>query len=187
MLFRSIITLLYPLYHSYVTETEGIEIASDNALFAPINDLQEKGLFPLLLIPKLLIAMTSQLLRPWQPFTDERKLHSMMTGIFVMIDQFWLCVVTIIAWRKKLWRLSNPIIYFVLLFVLITIAAPLNSPRYLFFAYVLMAIVLSSRELQTLGRKKVSVSLPDDAAAALVVTRPGYDPAMARAFNTGSG
>jgi hypothetical protein len=123
---------------------------SSSALFAQINLLQGYGLYFLLLIPKLLITLLSQVVRFWTPFVDSERLHILPTGLFVLFDQLSMCLLLAASFCKRAWVKENPAIYFVLLYVAIYLAAPENSPRYLYLLFVLVATVLSSPELQSL-------------------------------------
>jgi hypothetical protein len=126
------------------------EDASSPALYAQINILQSYGLYFALFIPKMAIAMLSQVIRFWTPFVDPVRLHDLPTGPFVLVDQICMCFVAIASWFKGIWVMENPVVYFVLVYCLVYLAAPENQPRYFYMIYVLMAAVLSSQELQLL-------------------------------------
>jgi hypothetical protein len=133
---------------------------SSSALFANINLIESYGLYFVILTPKIAITLLSGVVQFWKPFVDPARLHDLNNGLFVIIDQICLCSVVIVTWRKRLWLKENPVIYFVLIYVLIDFAAPVNAARYLYLIYVLMATVLSSHELQSLRIHKDATTSP---------------------------
>ena len=144
------ISAAYPFAMASVDVGADVRESSSSAFFAQINVLQSYGLYFALLVPKMIIALLSQVARFWTPFVDTERLHDLPTGPFVLVDQLCMCVVTIISWRRRLWVAENPVVYFIMVYCLIFFAAPENSPRYLYMLFVLMAAVLSSPELQSL-------------------------------------
>lgn len=157
------ISLLYPFAMQFVHATEGLDDSSSSLFYQKLNALQDYGLFFALLVPKLFIALTSQLLRFWEPFLDVRRLHDLPTGVFVIVDQLWMCIVAGWMWRKRLWSPRNGLIYFAMVYTIIILAAPMNSPRYLYLIYVLLVILLSCEDLQ---RVKIRSS------GTVIVSRP---------------
>jgi hypothetical protein len=154
------ISLAYPFAMASVDVGGDITQSSSSAFFAEINLLQSYGLYFALLVPKLIITLLSQIVRFWVPFIDTIRLHDLTTGLFVLFEQICMCVVVIVSCFKKLWVKENPVIYFVLVYAVIFLAAPENSPRYLYMIFVLMAVVLSSPELQTFRLSGPATVLP---------------------------
>ena len=115
-----------------------------------MNVLQNHGLYFALLLPKMIIALLSQVVRFWEPFADPKRLHDLNNGVYVLFDQLCFCTVVLASWRKRLWVVANPVIYFLLIYALVFLAAPMNQPRYLYMLFVLMTLVLSAPELQSL-------------------------------------
>jgi len=144
------ISLIYPFAIASVNTGSDAKESSSSAFFAQINVLQSYGLYFLLLVPKLIIALLSHVVQFWTLFANRQRLHDLPTGVFVLIDQLCMCFVIAISLSKKLWVTENPVVYFIMVYCLIFIAAPENSPRYLYMLFVLMAVVLSSPELQSL-------------------------------------
>jgi hypothetical protein len=144
------ISAAYPFAMASVDVGVDPKVISTSVLFAQINVLQSYGLYFALLVPKLMIALLSQVVQFWIPFIDKARLHDLPTGLFVLVDQICMCFVVLASWRQSLWVKESPVVYFVLVYCLITLAAPENATRYLYMPFVLMAVVLSSPELQSL-------------------------------------
>jgi hypothetical protein len=144
------ISVLYPSAIAFVDLPEDVKGSTSSEFYAKLNILQDHGLYFALLLPKAIISLLSQVIRFWVPFLDLERLHDLPTGVFVLFDQLCMCWVVIVTIRGRLWRASNPLMYFALVFCVIYFAAPENSPRYLYMLYVLMSALLSSSELQAL-------------------------------------
>jgi hypothetical protein len=144
------ISLTYPLAMASVNIGSDVKQSSSSALFAQINVLQSYGLYFLLFVPKMIIALLSHVVQFWMLFLNRERLHDLPTGVFVLIDQICMCFVIVISLCRKLWVGENPVVYFIMVYCLIFIAAPENSPRYLYLLFVLMTVVLSSPEMQSL-------------------------------------
>lgn len=145
------ISIAYPFAIASVglPATDTAENAA-SIVYMYLNRLQLYGLYFALILPKLAITLLSQVIRCWVPFIDEVRLHDLPTGLFVLGEQLCMCILAFRVWRQKLWSAKNPIVYFSTVYCIIFLAAPLNSPRYLYLLYVLLAALLSSRELQSL-------------------------------------
>jgi hypothetical protein len=151
------ISIIYPFVMPLVVVSD-VREKSSSAFFAQINVLQSYGLYFVLLVPKLVITLTSQLVRFWLPFVNSDRLHDLPTGPFVIPDQLCACYVLIESWRRKLWVVENPVIYFALVYLVIFIAAPENSLRYLYLLFVLILSLICSPELQALRLKHEELS-----------------------------
>jgi hypothetical protein len=144
------ISLVYPFAMASVDVGGDVRESSSSALYAHINKVQSYGLYFALLVPKIVIVFLSQVVRFWTPFINTERLHDLHTGLFVLFEQLSICFVFIVSLCKRLWVKENPVIYFVLVYAVIYLSAPENSPRYLYFLFVLIVAVLSSPELQSL-------------------------------------
>lgn len=143
---------------------QGIPVAlrqsTSSTLYERIDWLQSYGLYFLLVIPKAVIALLSQIVRFWQPFLDSERLHDLNNGAFVLLDQLCFCAVVIALWRKREHLSASPICYFGLVYGLIYLAAPMNQPRYLYMLFILMAALVSSSEMQSLGMTRSLARTP---------------------------
>jgi hypothetical protein len=145
-----VISAAYPFAMASVDVGGDVKQNSSSALFAQLNVLQGYGLFFAVLVPKMIIALLSQVVRFWSPFVDQERLHDLPTGLFVLVDQICMCLVIVASLCRRLWVADNPVVYFIVVYCLIFLAAPENSPRYLYMLFVIIALLLSSNELQAL-------------------------------------
>lgn len=166
------ISIAYPFALAFVSNDipEEVRGVSSSEFYRQINQLQNYGLYFVLVIPKIVTALLSQVVRFWTPFVDTARLHDLPTGPFVLVDQLCMCFVVIAAWVRRLWVIDNPVVYFVLVYCLIFFAAPENSPRYLYLLFVLMAAVLSSTELQSLRVERI-IESPSNHRFKLLLSR----------------
>ena len=141
------ISVLFPLAHSAITLPPNLKVSS--GLIEEMNKLQDRGLYFLLFVPKLVTALTSQIFRWWIPLLDRERFFDLQTGLFVIGNQLCMVGLAIFAWKKKLWRLKNRIVYFAVVYLVVFCSAPLNSPRYLYMIYIVVAGYASSSLLQS--------------------------------------
>lgn len=144
----AIISVAYPLAITQLDLPSDPTKESSSALFAQINILQSYGLYFVLLIPKLVITLLSQVVRFWKPISEPDRIHDLNNGLFVILDQLSLCLVLLAATVKKLWKTNGYLTYFCAICAVIYLSAPENSPRYLYILFVLLAIALAAPELQ---------------------------------------
>ena len=137
------ISVLYPIAISVAGLSAYSLTYSSSAAYLAINRWQARGLYFALILPKLFLDLTSQILRFWEPFSTPERLHNLPTGMFVMVDQLCMCAVCAYALYRRRLSIEGEVGYFVIVFVIIYLAAPENSPRYLYFVYVLLAVALS--------------------------------------------
>lgn len=154
------ISALYPFAIKSVGLTFDPTQFSSSAFFASINALQGYGLYFLLFLPKLVIALSSQIVRFWKPFLDPQRLHDMSSGVFVILDQLCLCTVAIASCFSKIWKWDSAITYALVVYLVIFLAAPENSPRYLYMIFVLTAIALSAPQLKDLPASPSKKTVP---------------------------
>lgn len=140
-----VMSAVFPIVHSALNVPEYVR----SELIMKLNFLQDKGLFFLIFIPKLLIALTSQLVRWWPPLFEENRIYDLQNGFFVTANQLCMTGLAIWVWRKDLWRIHNKLVYFVVIHVLVLCAAPLNQPRYYYMLYIVVAAFVATPELQT--------------------------------------
>jgi hypothetical protein len=141
------ISCLFPLIHRTIPLPPNLKVSS--GVIEVMNKMQDQGLYFLLFIPKLITALASQLFRWWIPLFDKERFLDLQTGVFVIGNQFCMVALAVFVWRKGLWRLSNKVVYFVIIYIVLFCSAPLNSPRYLYMVYIVVAGFASSPSLQS--------------------------------------
>lgn len=121
-----------------ITTGTGQSVVTDT-----LSRLQGFGLYFAVLPLKLVVMLTSEVVQFWNVF-DDRRLHDLQTGLFVLGHQLCMCALLLLSWYKRLTKLSLDTTYFIVIYAVIYCAAPLNQPRYFYFIYVLAVLVLSS-------------------------------------------
>lgn len=119
----------FEIYQSIVTHA--LNVASAHGLYFMV--------FPL----RLVVALVSQIVQFWVLF-DIHRFYDLQTGLFVLSDQLCMCLMLCVLWRQRILKLSNDAVYFLAIFAITYCAIPMNSPRHLYFGYVLGAIVIAN-------------------------------------------
>lgn len=146
------VTITYPLAINWVMIDLPVQEQdkSSSALYALLNQGQSYGLYPFVFWFKFAIALTSQVIRFWQPFTDPQRIHDLNNGLYVMLDQICLSSVLIMLSRKRHLSMRSPVMLFSSLYLVVFLAAPMNQPRYLYMLLIMVAVFLSSTDLASI-------------------------------------
>jgi hypothetical protein len=115
---------------------------------ARLNEIQASFGFPLVLVPKLIMDLFGELLRPIT-FLKEfgllgiGDLHSMF-----IIPLFSIAMITVlvIAYRRGKLNPARPVALIVLIYLIVTAITPFVQPRYNYFVYVLLCLELAKKE-----------------------------------------
>jgi hypothetical protein len=104
--------------------------------------------FPLVLIPKILMNLFGELLRP---LTFIREYSALGFGdlhsIFIIpLFSIGLCTLLVMAYRRGKLNPSRPIAFLIIIYAITTAITPFVQPRYNYFAYVLLALELARKE-----------------------------------------
>ncbi len=104
--------------------------------------------FPLVLIPKILMNLFGELLRP---LTFIREYNALGFGdihsIFIIpLFSIGLCTLLVMAYRRGKLNPSRPIAFLIIIYAITTAITPFVQPRYNYFAYVLLALELARKE-----------------------------------------
>jgi hypothetical protein len=106
--------------------------------------------FPLVLLPKILMNLLGELLRP---LTFIREYSALGFGdihsIFIIpLFSIGLCTLLVMAYRRGKLNPSRPIAFLIIIYAITTAITPFVQPRYNYFAYVLLALELARKEDQ---------------------------------------
>jgi len=112
---------------------------------AKLNALQTNFGFPLVVVPKIILDLFGELLRP---ITFVNEYAAAGTGdihsVFIIpLFSIAFLILLWVAYRKGLLTLRNPAILLMLIYMMVTAVAPFVQPRYNFFGYVIVALELS--------------------------------------------
>jgi hypothetical protein len=110
--------------------------------------IQEDFGFPLVLMPKILMNLFGELLRP---LTFIREYSALGFGdlhsIFIIpLFSIGLCTLLVMAYRRGKLDPSRPIAFLIIIYAITTAITPFVQPRYNYFAYVLLALELARKE-----------------------------------------
>jgi hypothetical protein len=115
-----------------------------------LNALQASFGFPIVMVPKIIMDLSGELIRP-ATFLGEfgtlgwGDLHSMF-----IIPLFSIALITLllIAYRNGLLNPRRPIALLIIIYLLMTAVTPFVQPRYNYFVYVLLCLELARKEEQ---------------------------------------
>ncbi len=145
-----ILTVLYPL----IVRLPGSQIgaftqyAKGANTIAKLNTLQNNFGFPLVVVPKMIMDIFGELLRPLT-FLGEYYLlgYADIHSIFIIpLFSIVLITVIVIAYRRGLLHPRRPIALLIIIYAIVTAVTPFVQPRYNYFIYVLLALELSRKE-----------------------------------------
>jgi hypothetical protein len=113
-----------------------------------LNAIQASFGFPLVLVPKVIMDLMGELLRP-ATFLSEfgvlgwGDIHSMF-----IIPLFSIVLITVlfVAYRKGKLNPQRPIALLILIYIIMTAVTPFVQPRYNYFVYVFLCLELARKE-----------------------------------------
>jgi hypothetical protein len=146
----AILTVMYTLIANLPGSGIGAftQYAKGANTIAKLNLLQNYFGFPLVVVPKMILDVFGELLRP---VTFVKEYYLLGTGdihsVFI-IPLFSIAFIALLwkAWRRGILTPSNPIILLLLMYMIVTAVAPFVQPRYNYFGYVLLALELSRKQ-----------------------------------------
>lgn len=113
-----------------------------------LNHVQANFGFPLVMLPKILMDLTGELLRPGTYLSEFGTLgwgdiHSMF---IIPLFSISLIAVLVVAYRQGKLNPQRPIALIIIIYLLMTAVTPFVQPRYNYFVYILLCLELSRRE-----------------------------------------
>jgi hypothetical protein len=113
-----------------------------------LNHLQANFGFPIVMLPKILMDLSGELLRPATYLSEFGTLgwgdiHSMF-----IIPLFSIALITllVVAYYKGKLNPRRPIALIIIIYLLVTAVTPFVQPRYNYFVYVLLCLELAKKE-----------------------------------------
>ena len=137
-----------------------------------LNHVQANFGFPLVMLPKILMDLTGELLRPNTYLSEFGTLgwgdiHSMF---IIPLFSIAMMALLMVAYRQGKLNPRCPIALIIIIYILMTAVTPFVQPRYNYFVYVLLCLELAKKEdpegqpEETVGRL---VRRPDNSVARL--------------------
>jgi hypothetical protein len=115
---------------------------------AKLVKIQANFGFPLVLVPKIIMNLFGELLRPLT-FVHEYSLLGWgdIHSIFIIpLFSISLCTLLVIAYRRGKLDPHRPIAFLIIIYAITTAITPFVQPRYNYFAYVLLALELARKD-----------------------------------------
>jgi len=138
-----------------------------------MNHMQAHFLYPLVVLPKIVMNLAGQLITPsffWttyltRPFSDLQNQFAVQLHTVAMVG-LWFA-----AWAKGRLRLQEPLIFFSGLYLVVTALTPFVQPRYQYPVYVLLCLELA-RKRESVPAYSAGPASPDSPRPGLRM--PGY-------------
>lgn len=114
---------------------------------AKLNDIQANFGFPFVLVPKMIMDVMGELLRPGTYLKEFEILGIGDIHSIFIIPLFSLSLIGLLiaAYRRGALHPKHPLALLVLIYMIMTAITPFVQPRYLYFVYVLLALELSMK------------------------------------------
>jgi hypothetical protein len=112
------------------------------------NAIQANFGFPLVLVPKVIMDLMGELLRPWTFLAEFGYLgwgdiHSM---IIIPLFSIALIILLVIAYRRGKLNPKRPLALLMIIYIIMTAVTPFVQPRYNYFVYVLLCLELARKD-----------------------------------------
>jgi hypothetical protein len=145
-----IFTLIYPVIARIPGSTLGAftRFAKDANTIAKLNIIQANFGFPLVVVPKMILDVFGELLRPKTYLGEFETLgigdiHSMF---IIPLFSISLIALLVIAYRRGKLHPGRPTALLIAICMITTAVTPFVQPRYNYFVYVLLCLELARKE-----------------------------------------
>jgi hypothetical protein len=109
---------------------------------AKLDNIQNNFGFPLVIVPKIILDICGELLRPktfWGEF-DIYGIGDVHKMFIIPLFSISLIVLLVLAYRRGMLNPHRPIAFLILIYLIMTSITPFVQPRYNYFVYVLLAL-----------------------------------------------
>jgi hypothetical protein len=115
-----------------------------------LNAIQASFGFPLVVVPKIIMDLFGELLRPLTLAREysylELNLGDIHSGAIIPLFSIALITLLVIAYRRGKLNPSRPIAFLIIIYMITTAVTPFVQPRYNYFVYVLLCLELARTE-----------------------------------------
>lgn len=168
------VTVVYPLLArgGLVDMASMLSVAEGGAIVPKLNTIQAHYGFALIVIPKIVLNLFGQVLRPSYFFSDfwHGDFTDLQNNFALPLDTVAMFVVCIIAAVKRRLDIRKDSIYWIAIYLVTTAATPLFQPRYQFPVYIMLC-------LEICGFRSHLTAQPLPRRSRLLASR-GYDAAQ---------
>jgi hypothetical protein len=124
------------------------QYAKGAGTIAKLNTIQASFGFPLVLVPKVILDVMGELLRP-MTYLNELQAYGVTdihTTLILPLFSVSLVVLLVIAYRRGLLNPRRPLAQLILIYMITTAVTPFVQPRYNYFVYVLLCLELARKD-----------------------------------------
>jgi hypothetical protein len=162
----AILTVLYPVIVRLPGSAIGAftQYAKGANTIAKLNTIQSNFGFPLVVVPKMIMYVCGELLRPVTFIKEYTILGWADIHSIYIIPLFSIALITLLvkAYRRGLLNPARPLALLIIIYMMVTAVTPFVQPRYNYFVYVLLCVELARyKEVDD----RVTVSSPAEAIA----------------------
>jgi hypothetical protein len=124
------------------------QYANNANTIAKLNTIQTHFGFPLVLIPKLIMDITGQLITPlaYVRWVENYGIGDLHSWLIIPLFSIVLIPMMVIAYRRGKLNPRRPIALLIIIYLLVVAVTPFVQPRYNYFVYVLLCLELSKKE-----------------------------------------
>jgi len=116
---------------------------------AKLNHIQASFGFPLVVVPKIIMDLFGELLRPLTLAREYSystlNIGDIHSGVIIPLFSIGLIILLVIAYRRGLLNVRRPIAFLIVIYMITTAVTPFVQPRYNYFVYVLLCVELAMR------------------------------------------
>jgi hypothetical protein len=114
---------------------------------AKLNTIQAHFGFPLVLVPKMIMDISGELITPRAYFSKlPSELYDIHSWLLIPLLSVGLIPLLVISYRKGKLNPARPIALLIIIYLLVVAVTPFVQPRYNYFVYVLLCLELSKKE-----------------------------------------
>ena len=143
-------TLLYPLIARIPGSGLGAftQYTKGANTIVKLNNIQANFGFPLVLVPKVILDLGGELLRPktFLGLFDTLGIGDIHSMFIIPLFSIALISLLFVAYRRGKLNPRRPLALLILICIITTAVTPFVQPRYNFFVYVLLCLELARRE-----------------------------------------
>jgi hypothetical protein len=138
------LTIIYPL----IARIPGSHLsaftqyAKGANTIAKLNTIQNNFGFPLVIVPKVILDICGELLRPLTYLSefDIYGITDVHKMFIIPLFSISLIVLLVLAYRRGMLNPHRPIAFLILIYLIMTSITPFVQPRYNYFVYVLLSL-----------------------------------------------
>jgi hypothetical protein len=114
---------------------------------AKLNKIQTLGGYPLVVVPKIIMDLFGELLRPFTLIREYNyaglNVGDIHSGVIIPLFSIVLLTILWLSYRRGFLNPRRPIGFLIIIYLVTTAVTPFVQPRYNYFVYVLLCVELS--------------------------------------------